>query len=488
MDSYNEPLLTKTKIVATVGPASQGAAELRSLVLSGVDLFRINFAHADHDINRQVVASIREIAAELERPVGILGDLAGPKIRLGELPSDGLQLSAHEEWWISDHPQPDDDRCLSTTYDRLTSDLNLHDRLLLADGAVALRVVELSDHKVRCVVEQSGRVRSRQGVNLPDTPLKLASMTEKDHEDLLWALQQRLDFLSLSFVRSAADLQQLRRAIEQSGETHVPFLVAKIEKPQAIQNLDEILEQTDAVMVARGDLGVEMDIVQVPTLQKQIINACNQRRIPVITATQMLESMIEDELPTRAEVTDVANAVLDGTDAVMLSAETAVGQHPQRVVSMMSRIVCEAEKNLQSRKDLPFSQNSKQTTTELTRAVARGAIYAAEQLGARLIVVLTRSGSTALSISESRCPVPIVALTDQDRTAQRCSITWGVRTLVNPDVCTSSPKAIAESISEWGRRHELLGVGDRFVVVGSTDWNRSGKDFMLVHAVDESTA
>jgi pyruvate kinase len=331
-------------------------------------------------------------------------------------------------------------------------------------------------------VEQPGVVFSRQGINVPGSNLKLSSLTDKDRDDLAWALEAGIDFIGLSFVRTAADIRQLRELIQAAQPAVEPFIVAKIEKPEAIDDLDNILRETDVVMVARGDLGVEVDIVRVPVLQKRIISACNRRRIPVITATQMLESMREQDLPTRAEATDVANAVLDGTDAVMLSAETAMGRHPARVVATMSRIARQAEPLLVSRKDLPLGQSTRGPATEMTLAVTLGAVHAAERLQARLIVLLTRSGATAAAVSELRSAIPILALTDDPRTARGLALVWGVHTLLT-DRCTAPLSDLDSFVQQWGLDHGVLAPGDRCVLVGTTDWKLPGKNLMHVSVV-----
>ncbi|MCA8999812.1 MAG: pyruvate kinase [Planctomycetaceae bacterium] len=486
MPNYTEPSLTKTKIVATVGPASNQYAQLKELVAAGVDVFRLNFAHADYDVLSQVVQSIREIAVEIDRPIGILGDLAGPKIRLGELPEEGLRVHEGEHYsFVHENQANPADRKLTCSYTGLIQDLKPGDRILLADGMVSMVVQEVREEAAVCEVDQGGRIHSRQGINLPNSQLQLPSLTDKDLKDLEWALANGLDFLGLSFVRTADDIRDLRRRIDQASPKHKPLIIAKFEKPAAVENLEAILEETDAAMVARGDLGVEVDIVRVPGIQKQIIRACNRRRVPVITATQMLESMQQNELPTRAEATDVANAVLDGTDAVMLSAETAVGRHPATVVQMMSRIVREVEPLVPSRKDLPLDggvQSARHAATELTKALTLGAIYTAEKIRAKMLVVLTQSGVTAAAVSELRSGVPILALTDNPRTAQLLTLVWGVRGVVT-GVCQDSPLRVANFAVGWGRQQGVLSSGDRFVIVGTTDWSMEGKNLVLVHVV-----
>lgn len=486
MSRYTEPCLTKTKIVATIGPASNQHAQLRDLVTAGVDVFRLNFAHADYEVLARVVRSIREISREIDRPLGILGDLAGPKIRLGELPDEGLVVHQGETYSFIRGQSPDvASRKLTSTYGGLVDDVRVGDRILLADGMVSMQVVEVRPDEAVCEVEQGGRLSSRQGINLPLSQLQLPSLTDKDLRDLDWALSQELDFVGLSFVRTADDIRDLRQRMTRPDVANVPRIVAKIEKPAAVANLDAILDETDVVMVARGDLGVEVDIVRVPAIQKRIIRSCNNRRVPVITATQMLESMVQNELPTRAEATDVANAVLDGTDAVMLSAETAVGRHPAAVVRMMSRIIREVEPLVRSRKDLPLDGAgvpSRHPATEMTKALTLGAIYTAEMIGAKMLVVLTQSGITATAVSELRSGVPILALTDNIRTAQLLSIVWGVRGVVTT-VCHAPPQEVAEFADQWGREHGALRRGDRIVIVGTTDWTQLGKNLVQVHVV-----
>lgn len=478
----NSPALANTKIVATVGPACLDPDQLRELVIAGVDIFRLNFAHGDHATKAEVVTTVRKLSDEFGKPLGVLGDLAGPKIRLGELPSDGLRLSQGTRCRFVREPDASDPFSLTSSYAGLIGDLRIGNRLLLADGMVSMRVVEVDDEQAVCVVEQPGRLLSRQGINLPNGNLSLPSLTEKDLSDLDWALEHDLDFISLSFVRRAEDVRELRQRIEEARSGRSPAIVSKIEKPEAVEDLERILAETDVVMVARGDLGVEVDIVRVPAIQKQIIQACNRHRIPVITATQMLESMQENELPTRAEATDVANAVLDGSDAVMLSGETAVGRHPARVVAMMNRIVREIEPLVVCRKDLPLGVTSRNTATTLTRAVALGAMHAAEQIDARLLVVATRSGKTAGALSELRSGIPILALTDDPRVSRQLSVTWGVHAVAS-EISQGSPQQLADFAIDWGREHGILERGDRFAIVGTTDWSQPGKNLLLVHAV-----
>ncbi|MCY2965267.1 MAG: pyruvate kinase [Planctomycetota bacterium] len=472
----------KTKIVATIGPAVQTVEKLTQLVAAGVDVFRLNFAHGQHDWLSKMLANIREVSRTLGRPVGVLGDLSGPKIRLEEIPGGVASCVMGEQFIFAREPDLADPKVFTCTYDRLIDDLRVNDRVLLADGTVGLRVVERTDDRVICVVEQPGEVRSRQGVNLPGAVLSTPSLTEKDRDDLKWALANGVDFISLSFVRSADDLRLLRAEIAAFGPKYEPQIVAKIEKLEAVNDLDQILEQTDVVMVARGDLGVEVDLAQVPMIQKRIIRLCNQHRVPVITATQMLESMTHCNRPTRAEATDVANAVLDGTDAVMLSGETAVGDYPVEAVGTMNRIAHEAERVLSpARGNDPFSQ-LRSRAMAVTEAVTVGAVRAAEHLTADLIVVVTKTGKTALAISRQRSQTPVLSLTSSEETARRLSLYWGITPLCTP-ISQATPPEILKFVVDWGKREGVLRSGAKIILIASSGTSTVGHDVMLVHSV-----
>jgi pyruvate kinase len=486
---YSEGPLVKTKIVATVGPATGTREKLGELVEAGVDVFRLNFAHGSYDWFAQVVQWIRQLSAENGRPIAILGDLSGPKIRLGILPEEGLRL--RHGTTVEFVRQGSGARLdaippqLTCTYEPLVDDLRPGDRVLLADGTVSLRVLEQDSvaGRVLCEVVQSGVVRSKQGVNLPGVALSTPSLTEKDRADLQWALDHGIDYVGLSFVRNVADLLLLRQVIAAHATKTPPWIVAKIEKAEAIADLEAIVSEADAVMVARGDLGVETDIFRVPGLQKRIIQLCNEHRTPVITATQMLDSMQKNELPTRAEASDVFNAVLDGTDAVMLSGETAAGDYPVEAVAMMSRILREAERLLEPRLWKSDSRSKpRNRATVITEAVTHGAATAAEHLGADLIVAATLGGKTAMAISKQRPHVPILALTDRPEVARRMCLFWGVTALETPEVA-SAPRDLLAFVTQLGRERKLLESGSKLVLVGSSDWTLEWHDMMLVHVV-----
>ncbi len=486
--TFDGPLIkkrsVKTKIIATVGPASEDLSVIRRLAIEGVDLFRLNFAHGDANWLETIVERIRQIEVELQRPIGILGDLCGPKIRLNELPGDLIHCNEGEVFEFARETDVDHPHRLTCTYEKLVDDLRVGDPILMADGTVSMVVTECypEEGRVECIVELPGIIRSKQGINLPGAILSTPSLTAKDHSDLAWAVSHEIDFVGLSFVRSAEDILLLRREINAFGDKSPPQIVAKIEKMEAVDDLDRILEATDAVMVARGDLGVEVDIAQVPVLQKRIINLCNQYRIPVITATQMLDSMERSNRPTRAEATDVANAVLDGSDALMLSGETAIGQYPIDAVSTMSRIALEAERLVRTDADADRLSGPRTRALAMTEAVAAGAGAAAEHLNADWIVVATHSGKTAMAVSKQRRRVAILGLSDRVETARCMCLYWGV-TPMHTDVVHKQPQKIMKVVAEWGRRNLVIASGDEIVLIASTNWSTPGHDLMLVHVV-----
>jgi pyruvate kinase len=479
------PTSVKTKIVATVGPASQSPARLRELILAGVDVFRLNFAHGRHDQLAEVVAHVRAISVELGRVTGILGDLSGPKIRLEELPGGQIDLQMGDLVEFVKTADPAHPNRLTCTYDPLVNELHVGDPILIADGTVVLRVTEKFEAEGRVVatVEQGGPIRSRQGINLPGVTLGTPSLTEKDKEDAAWALEQNLDFLGLSFVRRASDIRDLKQLLERSGKMHVPQIIAKIEKYEALSELEQILDLADGVMVARGDLGVEVDLAMVPVYQKRIIRLCNERRVPVITATQMLDSMQENSRPTRAEATDVANAVLDGTDAVMLSGETAVGKYPVETVATMSRIVSMAEKMLPPHRPENPLDTLGRKALEVTEAVVLGGGWTARHLHADLIAVATETGQTAVAISSQRNLVPVLGVARDVEVARRMSLVWGITPLHEPTPFADS-HAFLSYVVKWGLANNVLKPGSKVVFVASSNWGGvAGHDTLQVHVV-----
>jgi pyruvate kinase len=451
-------------------------------------VFRLNFAHGGYAWLENIIGRIRDVSRELGRPIAILADLAGPKIRLEELPDGVLECRLGDSIEFVRVADPDHPHRLLSTYEKLVDELEIEDRIVLADGAVSLRVAQkhAAEGRIVCTVEQPGEIRSRQGINLPGVTPSVPSLTAKDREDLAWALAHEVDFVGLSFIRSADDVRQLREAIVALEPPHFPMIVAKIEKMEAVNQLDRILEETDVVMVARGDLGVEVDLALVPVLQKRIIRLCNQARIPVITATQMLDSMQHHSRPTRAEAADVANAVLDGADCIMLSGETAIGKYPVESVATMSRIAHEAERILPPAAQLDLASQPRSRALAVTEAVILGAARAAESLSADLIVVATHSGRTAMAISRQRSATPVLGISDSPQTTRRMCLYWGVTPLLSDKVDADTPELLA-FIVDWSRKQGVLRSGGKLVLVASTNWSAEGHDLLLVHAIPQGS-
>src|SRR3990172_5107980 len=420
--------MRRTKIVATLGPASQDPKTLEHLIEAGVDVVRLNSSHGTKEQHQQGLENVRRISKRLGRAVACLQDLPGPKIRTGEVSDEaGVELKEGASFVLTTEPMVGTAERVSTTYDLLPQDVEPGKHILLDDGVIKLEVVEVSGGEVKTRVMNGGRLKSNKGINLPGVRLSIPSLTDKDRRDADFGLSLDVDFMAQSFVRSKEDVQELRSFLDQRGRSDLP-IIAKIEKPQAVDNLASILDVAEGVMVARGDLGVELPAEHVPILQKDIIRAANERGRVVITATQMLESMVARPRPTRAEATDVANAILDGTDAVMLSAETATGSYPVESVATMARIAEYTEKRLGPRRRRP--ELAEVEGSPIARAVTRAACRAAEQLRARYVVAFTESGSTARLVSSSRPASRILAFTPHERVCRQLALTWGVTPLI----------------------------------------------------------
>jgi pyruvate kinase len=459
------PPANRTKIVATIGPASRAPDVLRKLIETGVNVFRLNFSHGTHEEHTAVVADIRAVSRKLGRHVAILQDLCGPKMRLGPIPGDLVDCGMGEEFTLVAEPSANNPRELTCSYRELPNDLKPGEMVLFADGTVAMTVTDTAPGLARLKVTLPGRLRSRQGLNLPGSDLAVESLTEKDLRDLDWTARHAgdVDFVGLSFVRSPQDVARLRSELE--SRKCAARVVVKIEKPQAVRNLEEIIAATDCVMVARGDLGVEMEVQRVPAIQKRIIALCNQAHRPVITATQMLNSMEHSSRPTRAEASDVFNAVLDGTDAVMLSGESAVGEYPVETVATMRQICAEAEAFLESggRKSFGESASLSGLIEPITEAAVDAAHLLTELLNAQLIVVATDSGRTALALSNRRPTATILALTRHEQVARALSLCWGVTALILPEA--SSPEEELMLGIDWAKSHQLVNTGQHAVLI-----------------------
>ncbi|HNW35439.1 MAG TPA: pyruvate kinase, partial [Candidatus Ozemobacteraceae bacterium] len=456
-------------------PASSTPEIIGKLIEAGVNIFRLNFSHGTHESHQQLVDTVRGESKRLGKHIGLLGDLCGPKIRIGTFPAGSVTLTAGQKFSLSQNPDlPGSETGVGTTYPYLVKDLNPGDAVLLDDGNLTLRVESKGTDFVSCVVVDGGILKNKKGMNMPGANLSVETITAKDREDLKFMIAQELDFVALSFVRRGSDLRELRQLIGSSPIR----VVAKIEKPEAIDDLEAILAETDSVMIARGDLGVEMPIEKVPAIQKHIITRCTRRGIEVITATQMLESMIINPRPTRAETTDVFNAVVDGTDAIMLSGETAAGAHPVESVKTMASIALEAERLLKNTSDslLPEVKH------DIEDVMAHAACESAINIGAKAIVPFTHSGNTARNISKYHPETLIYALTPKPDTCRRLSLSWGVTPVLIQDLRdTDAMIACAEkTMLEKG----LAKSGDIVVIVAGVPLGVKGNTNMIkVHRI-----
>jgi len=495
------PRTVRTKIVATVGPACRDEAGLRSLIDAGVDVFRLNMAHGSEEEHAEILTRIHRLSAAAGRPVGVLVDLAGPKIRLGELPGGAVECAEGAIVRFvrgSESRAPDE---FTVTYERLIDELAVGDSVMLADGTIGLVVEDRSPDEVRCRVVQGGTVRSRQGVNLPGVKLSVAAMSPLDWRHAEWAAAAGADFVSLSFVRSAVEVKLLKELLRTRGSR--ARVVAKIEKREAVEALDTIIEAADVVMVARGDLGVETDVAAMPMVQKRIIRTCQRFQKPVIVATQMLDSMQQSRRPTRAEATDVANAILDGADACMLSGETAIGDHPRLVVEMMRRIAGATERQyLEDRWKYVEGRFGRDRTGAavaavefppppevlvdglhpITQAVVDGAGRIAAELDAKLLVVASKTGVTAIARSKRRGAVPTVGVSDDPVTLRQMALYWGVTPLAAVTASTDTA-GLLEQVSAWGLAEGRVQPGDRILLVTGTGFGAGGHNMALVHEV-----
>lgn len=415
----------RTKIVCTLGPASEKVEVLKKMILAGMNVARFNFSHGSHEEHGARMAALRQAAAEVGARVALLLDTQGPEIRLGEV-KPGVVLQEGQEVILTTAPVAGDENRLPVNLPGLPRQVRTGQTVLIDDGLIELEVAAAGGEEVRCLVRSGGRVSSRKGVNLPGADVDLPALTDKDRADLEFGLAQGIDFVAASFVRSAGDVEEIRRFLEERGAR--VGIIAKIETRSGVENFDEILAAADGIMVARGDLGVEIPVEEVPLVQKIIIRKCNAAGKPVITATQMLESMITNPRPTRAETADVANAILDGTDAIMLSGETAVGRYPVEAVATMARIARRAEESLPYEEILTRKGLADERTA--TDAISHASCTIALELGARAIITPTASGATARRVAKYRPPAPIVATSADERVLNQLCLVWGVEPLL----------------------------------------------------------
>jgi pyruvate kinase len=468
-------VMRRTKIVATLGPASSSPEMIRQLVNAGMDVARLNFSHGSYDDHARTVATLRKISDELDTPVTILQDLQGPKIRVGRLPRDEVTLTPGAEVSLVPVDQFSDQAdTIPIDYPHLADEAKPGMQVLLADGEFELETIKVDGPAVRCRVVEGGALKSRKGVNFPNLHLRLPSLTDKDKQDLDFGLAQNVDVISLSFVRSAADVRALKEILVK--KRLLKPVIAKIEKPQAIEHLEEIVQEAHGIMVARGDLGVEMAPEKVPMLQKRIIEMCNRKGRPVITATQMLESMIHEPRPTRAEASDVANAIVDGTDAVMLSGETAVGAHPVKAVEMMARIAREVEERIEFKSYPPEDHTQTKAISEAVRTIEA-------VLRPRCIVVMTTSGYTAAKVAAGRPRAAVLAVTTSIQVYHMLNLVWGLKPLLVDQKASSFEELIALAETTL-RNRGLISGGDTMLVLGGIPTMEArGTNFIKIHMV-----
>ncbi|WIG58085.1 MAG: Pyruvate kinase [Ktedonobacterales bacterium] len=490
----------RTKIVCTLGPATQSEERIEQLLRAGMNVARINFSHGTQAEHATTIARVRAVALRLDLPVAILQDLQGPKIRTSALAGGApVLLRDGQRFTITTRPIVGTAEKVSTTYEPLPRDVKQGDRILLSDGEIELRVMEAHDTEVVCEVAHGGRLAEHQGINLPGVAVSAPALTEKDRADLAFGVAQRVDYIALSFVRHPDDLREAKRLIAgalasapeppeprpeglhpsaYAAENTIP-VIAKLEKPEAIAHLEEILDIADGVMVARGDLGVEMPLEQVPLVQKRVIARANAHGLPVITATQMLESMISHPRPTRAEASDVANAILDGTDAVMLSGETAVGDYPVEAVKVMARIALETE-----RECAPLHPAENQHYDSLSQAVSAAAATLADRAHARWITVFTRTGASARLISKERPRAPILAYTPFETVYRRLTLWWGV--MPRRSALAGSTEELIAWVDGQLQRDGLARSGEHIVVMGGMPIaGQARTNYLKLHTIGE---
>ncbi|OEV09387.1 pyruvate kinase [Streptomyces nanshensis] len=475
--------MRRAKIVCTLGPASHSYEQIKTLVDAGIDVARFNMSHGSHAEHEERYHRVRRAAEETGRTVGVLADLQGPKIRLGTFREGPVLLERGDEFAITvEDVEGDRSRC-GTTYSGLASDVTTGERILVDDGRVTLEVTAVDGAEVHTRVVEGGMVSDHKGLNLPGVAVSVPALSDKDVEDLRWALRTGADVIALSFVRSGDDVKEVHRIMAEEGR-YLP-VIAKLEKPQGVVNLQSVVDAFDGVMVARGDLGVEMPLESVPLVQKRAVKLCRRNAKPVIVATQMLDSMIDASRPTRAEVSDVANAVMDGTDAVMLSGETSVGKHAAETVRTMGRIVEAAEEEVLAKGLPPLTEHSKPRTQG--GAVARAAAEMGDFLGAKYLVAFTQSGDTVRRLSRYRSPVPVLAFTPDPATRAQLSLTWGVEALTGP-TAQSTDEMVAQ-VDEQLLRLERCAKGDLVVITAGSPPGVSGStNLVRVHHIGEDDA
>jgi pyruvate kinase len=461
--------MRKSKIVCTIGPASESLENIKKLILAGMNVARLNFSHGDFEEHGARIQTIRQASKELNKTVAILLDTKGPEIRTGKLEVEPIELVQDEFLTLTTEEILGTQERISITYSELPNDVQVGSTILIDDGLIGLTVVDIQGTEIKTRIVNGGTIKSKKGVNVPGVNISLPGITEKDTNDILFGIEQDIDFIAASFVRKASDVLEIRELLAKNNASHI-HIISKIENQQGVDNLDEILEASDGLMVARGDLGVEIPAEDVPLAQKSMIQKCNVAGKPVITATQMLDSMQRNPRPTRAEASDVANAIFDGTDAIMLSGETAAGKYPVESVLTMSRIAEKAESALDHREIFSKQQTAQDTT--VTEAISQSVAISALDLHAKAIISSTVTGHTARVVSKYRPKAPIIAVTTQERTMRQLSLVWGV-TPVFGKVATSTDELLETAI-KGGKDSGLVQTGDLVVITAGIPLGRSG--------------
>lgn len=478
--------MRKTKIVCTIGPASESPEMLEKLIAAGMNVARLNFSHGGHEDHAIRIAAIRDASERMKMPVGILLDTKGPEIRTHSMENGELHLVTGQVIDISMTEVLGNETSFSITYDQLIEDVDQNDMILLDDGLIELRVLakDLDKGLIHTIVENAGVLKNKKGVNVPGVSVKLPGITEKDAADILFGIEQGVDFIAASFVRTAKDVLEIRELLEQNEGGHIQ-IIPKIENQEGVDNIDAIIEVSDGLMVARGDLGVEIPAEEVPLVQKSLIKKCNQVGIPVITATQMLDSMQRNPRPTRAEASDVANAIIDGTDAIMLSGETAAGLYPVESVATMNKIANRTEDSLDYRSIV--STRSREKQANMTEAISQAVAFTSINLGVKAILAPTESGNTARMIAKYRAGVPIIAVTSQPATAQKLTLVWGVKPIVTHRVTTTDE--ILELSVDESLNYGYVSHGDVVVITAGVPVGEAGTtNLMKVHVIGDLLA
>ncbi|MFC0333226.1 pyruvate kinase [Paenibacillus sepulcri] len=476
--------MRKTKIVCTIGPSSESLENTKKLINAGMNVARLNFSHGDFEEHGNRIKNIRQACQELGATVAILLDTKGPEIRLGKLKEEPIELNQDDTITLTTEEILGDRNRIPVTYADLPSDVHIGSTILIDDGLIGLTVEGVHGTEIQCRVVNSGSIKSKKGVNVPGVHISLPGITEKDANDIIFGIEQNVDFIAASFVRKASDVLEIRELLERHNASHIQ-IISKIENQQGVDNLDEILEVSDGLMVARGDLGVEIPAEEVPLVQKDMIFKCNRAGKPVITATQMLDSMQRNPRPTRAEASDVANAIFDGTDAIMLSGETAAGKYPVESVQTMARIAVRAESALDHREMFTKQANAQQTT--VTEAISQAVANAALDLNAKAIITSTESGYTARMVSKYRPKSPIIAVTPIEQVLRRLSLTWGIIPVKGTPATTTD--GMFDIAVRGGIDSGLVKLGDTVVITAGVPVGRSGSTNLIkIHTVGELLA